>query len=116
MKEDKLEETAEVILAMIDILEKDCVMKRKFIGLIALSNPKLDLYLRPGTDPSIKDSVPSDQSKWNYLMDCLPRYFDERYSIFDIAVKHDLPFDQVYGYVAKFRDKGLVEFIEKESI
>jgi len=116
MKEDMLDETADVLMAMIDVFEKDCVMKRKFTGLIALSNPKFDLYMRPGTDPSLKDSVPADQSKWNYLMDCLPRYFDEQYSILDIAIKHDLPFDKVYDYLSKFQEKNLVEFMDKEFI
>ncbi len=116
MKPDMLGETADIIMAMIDILEKDCVIKRDFTGLIALSNPKYDLYIRPGTDPSVKDMVPSDQSKWNYLMDCLPRYFNEQYSIFDIASIHDLPFDQLYDYLAKFQDKGLIKFVAEELI
>lgn len=116
MNEERLEETVTVLMEMIDVLEKDCVLKRKFTGLIALSNPKYDLYLRPGTDPSSKDHVPGDQKKWNYLMDCLPRYFDEKMSIFDIATKHDLPFDQVYNYISKFREKELIEFVEKDII
>jgi len=116
MKADKLGETADLIMAMIDILEKDCVLQRKFTGLIALSNPKYDLYIRPGTDPSVKDRTSTNQPKWNYLMDCLPRYFDGQHSIFDIAVKHDLPFGQVYEYLLKFQGKGLIEFIERESI
>ncbi len=116
IREDMLEETLQMLLLMVDILEKDCVLRRRFTGLIALSNPKYDLYIQPGTDPSMPESVSQARPKWNYLMDCLPRYMDESMSVFDIAVKHDLPFDEVYSYLVKFRDKGLVEFIEKEFI
>ncbi len=112
MNKESLEETAEIIMSMIDVLEQDAFLTRKFKGLVALSNPKYELYMRPGTDPSIKDALSADQPKWNYLMDCLPRYFDGKHSILDIAVKHDLPFDQVYGYISKFRDKNLVEFVD----
>ena len=117
IKKDKLEETAEIIFQMLDILEKNCFLKRKFTGLVALSNPKYDLYIIPGTDPAIKNSDKIEaRLKWHGLMNRLPRYMDENYSILDIAIKHNLPFDQVYDYLLKFKHKGLVEFVEKELI
>lgn len=117
MKEDKLEETVDMIASMLDILEKDCYLKRKFTGLIALSNPKYDLYIVPGTDPSTKTGGKNgNRQKWYNLMDRLPRYMNENYSILDIALKHDLSFDEVYNYLLKFKQKGLVEFMDKELI
>ncbi|PIS05303.1 MAG: hypothetical protein COT81_01960 [Candidatus Buchananbacteria bacterium CG10_big_fil_rev_8_21_14_0_10_42_9] len=114
IKPEKLEETVDVTMAMIDVIEKNCYLKRKFTGLIALSNPQYDLYISPGSDPSIKNEALADQAKWSELMNYLPRYFDESISILDIAIKHDLPFRQVYAYLLKFKEKGLVEFIEKD--
>jgi aminopeptidase-like protein len=112
MKADKLRETVDIILSIVSILEKNCYLKRKFTGLVSLSNPKYNLYITPGTDPSYS---PSDQldsrANWYELMDRLPRYMDGSMSILDIAIKHDLAFDLVYDYILKFKRKGLVEFI-----
>ena len=55
MRENRLNEAVEIIMEMINILEKDSFLQRKFNGLIALSNPKYDLYFSPGTDPSLKN-------------------------------------------------------------
>lgn len=112
MDEKRLAEAEELIMEIIDVLEKNCRLKRKFTGLIALSNPRYDLYISPGTDPSLKFKDKEDHSRWYNLMDRLPRYFDGNTSILDIAVKHDLSFNQVYDYILKFREKGLVDFID----
>lgn len=109
--EDKLEESVETILGVLDILESNCRVKRRFKGLIALSNPEYDLYISPGTDPSIPISMGKDPRKWNYLMDCLPRYFDEKTTVLDIAIKHELPYVEVWNYIRKFEEKGLVEIL-----
>jgi len=111
MREDKLEETVKIILQIIDVLEKNCMLKRKFSGLIALSNPKYNLYISPG-DPAIRDmeNMP-DRFKWNDLMNHAFRYFDKNISILDIAIKHSLPFGIVYDYFVKFKEKGLIDFV-----
>jgi aminopeptidase-like protein len=112
IKEDRLEEGVRLILKIIDVFEKDCLLQRKFTGLIALSNPKYDLYLTPGSDPSYQLDNIEIRQKWNYLMDCLPRYFEKNMSILDIAIKHDLPFGELYSYLLKFKQKNLVDFID----
>jgi hypothetical protein len=83
-------------------------MHRKFEGLVALSNPKFNLYIDMA-DPSIRPSVPVEQLKWNHLMNCLPRYFDGRMTVLDIAEKHDLPYNLIRDYIGKFQEKGLVD-------
>lgn len=108
IREERLREAADMIWEMIQVLEKNTAMRRKFTGLIALSNPKYDLYMNSGADPAEKKEA---RPKWNYLMDYLPRYFDGQMTILDIAERHDLPFDEVYDYLLKFRDKGLIELI-----
>lgn len=117
IKNDKLKETVDIVSRMIDVLEKDCYLKRKFTGLISLSNPKYDLYIMSGTDPSLKPvGDMENRAKWYNLMDRLPRYMNENFSILDIAVEHNLPFDEVYNYLLKFKKKGLVEFVELDLI
>lgn len=111
ISERMLEDGVQTIMGIVDILETNCTMRRKFEGLVALSNPKYDLYISPGTDPSIPIEKTEDRKKWNYLMDCIPRYFDEKTTIFDIAIKHDISYQQVHSYLRKFKEKELIEFV-----
>lgn len=110
--EDKLEEAVQTVLGILDIFETNTTLKRHFKGLVALSNPKYDLYISTA-DPSIRPTVAEDQKKWNYLMDCLCRYFDEKTTLLDIAIKHDIDYAKLYQYVKKYEEKGLVSFVEK---
>ena len=115
MNERNLEETVKIVGSMIDIFEENCLIERQFTGLVALSNPKYDLYVEPGTDPSSKNADQTAiRSKWNYLMDCLPRYFNKNISVLDIAIRHELPFGDVYDYLLKFKEKNLITLIFKK--
>ncbi len=107
---DKLEESVRVVLDYINILETNCTMERCFNGLIALSNPKYDLY-KPVWDPSKGiESTSKRDFQWNRLMNYVPRYFTGEMSILEIADKHDLPYNDVYLYLRQFEKKGLVKF------
>lgn len=110
MKDDKLEEAATVVMDALFVLETDSVMTRKFKGLVALSHPRYDLY-KPMLDPSEPDRrvITDKQRRWNYLMDCLPRYFDGKTRILEIAERHELSYRSVYDYVKAFEEKGLVD-------
>lgn len=104
---EQLEEFYEVLKRAIGILERNALVYRKFNGIICLSNPDYDLYCeRP--DPAVVKNLDEDSEKWGYLLDCLLRYFDGSLSILDIAEKHDLPFDHLYHYLLRFKEKGLV--------
>jgi aminopeptidase-like protein len=112
IEEGMLEEAVSAVLGIVDILETNRAIKRNFKGLIALSNPKFDLYIAPGTDPSIPMDKTEDRKKWNYLMDCLPRYFDSKTTVLDIAEKHDIEYEVLLNYLRKFEAKGLITFIK----
>ena len=107
--EQALSGTVEAVLQIIDALERNVVMHRKFTGLVALSNPKYDLYIPPGTDPSAPSQPESDSANWNRLMDRLPRYFDGQTTVLDVANEFDIPFTSVREYVEKFDEKGLID-------
>jgi len=112
MHENRLEEAVQIVADIIDVFEKNCHLKRTFDGLIALSNPKYNLYRAPGTDPSLGGGAKvGEQAKWNYLMDCLPRYFDGTMTVLDIAERHELSFGEVYEYLLKFKEKKLVRLL-----
>jgi len=108
--ESQLEDAVEAVLGMVHILETNCTVRRQFEGLVALSHPKYNLYIDQA-DPSMRPTVPAEQRKWNYLMDCLPRYFDGKMTILDIAERHELPYDKLYAYIHRFQEKGLVEML-----
>lgn len=108
--EGRLEEAVETLLGLVRILETNSRLRRKFDGLLALSHPKYNLYMETA-DPATRPQVNPGQQEWNHLMDCIPRYFDGRMSILDIAQKHRLPYEEVYAYVERFHEKGLVEYL-----
>lgn len=108
--ESRLEEAVEAVLGMVQILETNVRMTRHFTGLLALSNPKYDLYI-PTFDPSLRVDVSDAQKRWNNLMDCVIRYFDERHTVLDIALKHDVEYGQLWAYLNKFQQKGLISFV-----
>ena len=108
MDEAQLDEFYQVLVKVIEILEHNATIYRQFNGLICLSNSAYNLYLeRP--DPAVVKNLAEDSEKWGYLQDCMFRYFDGSISILDIAEKHDLPFDRLYQYLLKFKEKGLVK-------
>jgi aminopeptidase-like protein len=111
ISEDMLEESVQTLIGITEVLETNCKMVRKFRGLVALSNPRYDLYLKPGTDPSTRDRRTEQMERWNYLMDCLPRYFDGKMTILDVAVKHGLPYEELYRYVCRFKERMLIDFV-----
>ncbi|MBO1352262.1 MAG: hypothetical protein EBE86_035095, partial [Hormoscilla sp. GUM202] len=109
MDEKMLNETLEVVYETLLMFEHDVVATRNFKGLVALSHPKHNLYY-PMTDPSKHDREEVNEMglRWNYLMDCIPRYFDGQTRIIQIAERHQLPFNNIYEYLQKFSDKDLV--------
>ena len=107
---EKLEESVRIVLESFSVLERDCVLHKKFKGLVALSHPKFSLY-KPFYDPSEPGRKTIDETarNWNYLMDCIPRYFNGQIRVLDIAERHNLPFRVVFDYAKEFCDKELAE-------
>ncbi|MBT6206876.1 MAG: DUF4910 domain-containing protein [Francisellaceae bacterium] len=107
---DMMEESVNVVMETFFAMENDMVMKyNSGPGLVALSHPKYDLY-KPMFDPSEpgRKTITQVQRNWNYLMDCLPRYFDGKTRIIEIANKHKISFREVYNYIQEFIQRGLV--------
>lgn len=108
---DRLQEAVDVLLAIVDTLEADRAIQRRFTGLVALSNPAYDLYIeRP--DPVVAKNLTERDLKLGSLQDRLPRYFDGKHTVFQIAHKFDVPFGGERGlrrYLERFQEKGLVQ-------
>ncbi len=114
---DMMNGSVQITLGAFDIIEKNAVISRNFKGLVALSNPKFNLY-KPFYDPSEPDRkiISDDAFKWNYLMDCLPRYFNEDIMIIEISERHEISFSMIYNYVIEFELKDLIKIIFSKKI
>ncbi len=110
MSEEKLADAVNIVFEALLIIEQDSVITLNFKGLVALSNSKYDLY-KPFWDPSEPERREIDDigRRWNYLMDCLPRYFDCEIRILEIAERHEMPFAKVHNYIQDFAAKELVK-------
>jgi len=109
MDAEQLEEFLDVFKKVVKLLETNVTMYRKFDGLVALSNPKYDIYLERFDPTKAADSEASYNNSWGAVQDSIPRYFDGRMSVLDIAEKHDIDFFDIRRYVQQFIDKGLVD-------
>ena len=109
MNVDCLEEFLDVFKKVILLLESNVTMRRKFDGLIALSNPKYNIYLERFDPSKSSGSQKSHSNAWGELQDAIPRYFNGTLSVMDIADKHGIDFFEVRRYVQQFIDKNLVD-------
>lgn len=68
MDEARLNEVLETLKGVVEILEENATIERKFDGLICLSNPQYDLYMeRP--DPAVVKDLDAETEKWGHLLD-----------------------------------------------
>jgi aminopeptidase-like protein len=105
----------DVLRRIVEVLETDAVMNRNFDGLIALSNPKYDLYVeRP--DPTVQKQLSDVQLRLGSLQDRVLRYFDGNRTLFELAEAVDLPFDTLVDYVKGFEHRGLVQLVDVSSL
>jgi aminopeptidase-like protein len=109
MDAEQLEEFLDVFKKVVQLLETNVTLHRKFDGLIALSNPKYDIYLERFDPTKAAGTKASYSNSWGILQDSIPRYFDGRMSVLDIAEKHDIDFFEIRSYVQQFIDKELVD-------
>lgn len=107
MDEDLMAEFYQVLQKVVETLEHNRFIHRRFNGLICLSNPEYNLYFER-YDPAVEKDIDENTEKWADLLNSLFRYMDGSMTILDIAQKHGLPFDPLYRYLLKFEEKGLV--------
>ncbi len=115
LSSERLSETLEALKDVVTILEGDRTVQRKFKGLICLSNPKYGLYIeRP--EATINKSLSDIELRLGKLQDCLPRYMDGDYSVFEIADAFGVPFKVVARYLRQFQTKDLVQLRQLDSL
>ncbi|GAB6176349.1 hypothetical protein JCM16814_12400 [Desulfobaculum senezii] len=115
MHPGKLEQAVEVLEAMVDVLETDSVVHRRFNGLVALSNPRYDLYVeRP--DPVVEKNLTERDIRFGQMQDRLPRAFDGARTVFDIAEAFGVSYMRLREYLQRFEDKDLVALTPPEHL
>jgi len=108
--EDRLEDSVDYVLNVVDVFERDFTPVRTFEGVPSLANPKYDLYIDPG-QPGISESPMASENVRDFR-DRVFRYLDGDHSVFGIADQFDLEFEFVYNYLEQFQKKGLIEWLE----
>ncbi len=106
---DALEESIQLLEALVNKLDQATLMRKKFKGVLALSNPKLDLYVDPG-QPAFGSVGDESVKKLRLLMDLLPLYPKNRF-VEQMAQDVEMPLEEVLGYLRLWEKKNLVELI-----
>jgi aminopeptidase-like protein len=105
---DRVEEAFRALADVVDVLERDCTVHRRFDGLVCLSNPDYDLYPhRP--DPAIDVDVDETGLRWGRLVDRALRWMDGSMTCLDMAQAVGLPFGHVRDWLGRFEERGLAE-------
>lgn len=91
----RLEESVQVVLRALRILDEDRYPKRRYRGTVQLSS--YGLWVDWRVDPKLNEKI--DRLMWS---------FEGDRSLTQIALELELPFDTVRDYVARFADAGLV--------
>jgi len=104
--ESSLREALDVVLEIVDVLERDVIPTRTFEGLPSLANPKYDLYIDPRDVPDVGVGEGGDIDGFRNR---IFRYLDGENSAFDIAETFDLEFEFVEQYLRECAESGLVD-------
>lgn len=104
---ERVDQMYRSLTKLIDVVESNATMRRRFDGLVCLSNPRYDLY-KERPDPAVNKELAEDSETWGYLLDCLLRYFDGKMTILDIAERHGVEFSELLDYLREFEAKGLI--------
>jgi aminopeptidase-like protein len=109
MDEGALNESLEILLKTIALLESSQVVVKKFQGNICLSNPEYNLYVDPG-QPAFGRSKGEDIGGMRKLMDIIPmiaRPIPAEFLAREAGVSTGIAMD----YLRKWADKGLVTIV-----
>jgi len=93
--EERLQEAKDLILDILDVLDKDYVPKRNFKGPVFLSG--YGLWVPKEVDEKLN----------RVLMEIMYEFEGDK-SVFDIAEKFEIDFFDMLNYINKFLEKGLI--------
>ena len=106
LDETALSDTVATTLALIEHLEYNRRYTVNFTGLVCLSAYGLYKSVPPVDDSGVDYN--SLSGRWNKLMNCLPREIEDNMSVFDLALKYQLPVTEVFNYLSQWQENGLL--------
>jgi hypothetical protein len=109
IKNDRLEEAVDVLMATIDRLESSPIIVKKFEGNICLSNPMYDLYMDYG-QVALGDTLSEKRRRMRHLMDFVPA-LERPVTVKAVADHVGLPEEDVVSYLRRWAAKGLVDLV-----
>ena len=97
------------------MFESDKIVERNFNGLIALSNPKYNLY-QDQPNPTINQNFTNNKLNWAMFQDYLFCMIREKNSIFTYAEASKLKFNDILKFFENLNEKKLVCLKDINSI
>ncbi len=127
VSERRFEEMVEVVLRVVNVLENNAVLERKFSGLPCLAAPEFDLYISGAMMSHTRQSMNEATQRFvdalpatarletmaradnlHWMMNILAPMIDGKSTTLDIAEKVGLPFEAVDIYTTLWAEKGLI--------
>lgn len=109
IRPESLEESVEVLMALVQELDKATLMRKKFEGIPALSNPIYDLYVDPG-QPAFGTVAEDKIKRLRLLMDLLPMYPKEIF-VETMADEVQMTQGEVLEYLQRWKLKNLIQLV-----
>lgn len=94
---ERIDEAETIILKILEIMEKDYVPIRKYDAYLCLSNYGLAKVLR------------KDDGSWSDMVGKVLFHLDNSKSLFDIASKSNMDFNEIYAFCEILKEKGLLD-------
>lgn len=110
LNDREIEESLNILSKLVDALENDYFVERKFKGFICLSNPEIGLY-------DFKSEKRMDKKTREGLHAFFFggfRLLDGRHRVSDIASEYGLPFGITLELLKKMEEKGLASLFHRE--
>ena len=109
IRPESLEESVNVLFELIQTLDKATLLRKKFEGVLALSNPVYDLYVDPG-QPAFGTVAEDKIKRLRLLMDLLPMFPREIF-VEEIANEVQMPENEILEYFQRWKLKNLIELV-----
>ncbi len=107
IRPSRLDESVRLVESVIDWHEKDRYIRRRFKGVLCLSNPDIDLYVDPG-QPAFGDA------RRNVAMHKLMENMSLLTGMSSVRVlcrTYGLDFDSTVDYLKRWESKGFIELV-----
>lgn len=104
---ERLEQSAQLVLAALEQLESERWYSRSFRGCPCTSHPDYDLYIDPG-QPAFGSQTSEQTRRLRMLMDAIPIELAKPASSAELAERFVLRRDVVDAYLLRWVEKGLL--------